>query len=241
MEILAAFLGRKMTEPALTILKQHLDAFDDLRDVQVQLAFVHQLVSERPEAKRFATYLLKRQRRYAKQTRKKIRGIKTRPLARCVEACSDQLQALQERLSQRRAAALLERAVDRAFQRVRQLRRAIDPDNSATIHRTRLAFKRFRYMVEALSPLLPWVKKSQFTAMRDFQTIMGDIQDIEVLLASLARFKAKKKLKSEETAGLRSLLLEHRDRSITRCMESLHVLESFWTSERDSTAHHPDP
>ncbi len=238
LESLAAFLGRKKTQPALAKLKRHLDAFDDLRDVQVQIALVSQCIPECPPANLFARYLSRREKRLAKQTRKKIRDFKTRPLAECVEACSDELKVLGEQISRRTAATLMERTVDRAFLRVRRLRRAIDPSNSATIHKTRLAFKKFRYMVEALSPGLSAVTKTQLAAMRDLQAIMGDIQDCEILLASLARFEKKKNLKPQKVAGLRALLLEHRDRSVGRCMKSLPVLERFWRAQPDLAARH---
>ena len=44
-------------------------------------------------------------------------------------------------------------AVEDAFAKALELQRAMDPGAADTIHRTRIAFKKFRYMVGALQPL----------------------------------------------------------------------------------------
>ena len=49
-------------------------------------------------------------------------------------------------------------------------------------------------MVEALSPLLPAVTEEHRHAMRGYQTMMGDIQDSEVLLAALDKFMQKEEV-----------------------------------------------
>ena len=87
---------------------------------------------------------------------------------------------------------MLLRSVDRAFSRTRQLRARIDPRDTRTIHRTRVAFKKFRYMVEALAEYLPGGDRpSAWPAMRHYQTMMGEIQDAEVLLRTLDKFLRK--------------------------------------------------
>jgi CHAD domain-containing protein len=75
-----------------------------------------------------------------------------------------------------------------AFAEVVRLRQAIDSANSETIHSTRVAFKKFRYLVEALSPDFTGLGKSQLRRFGNYQRRMGDLQDLEMLQACVARF-----------------------------------------------------
>ena len=45
-------------------------------------------------------------------------------------------------------------AVDRSYENVLHRFARIDPEDTETIHRTRIAFKSFRYAVEIIHPLL---------------------------------------------------------------------------------------
>ena len=73
----------------------------------------------------------------------------------------------------------------RRYERITPLR----PDS---IHRTRVAFKEFRYMVEVIRPLLQGFPKSRLKRMRAYQSDMGKIQDSGVLLCSLKKFGVPK-------------------------------------------------
>jgi CHAD domain-containing protein len=50
-----------------------------------------------------------------------------------------------------------------------------------TVHQTRIAFKRFRYMLESLSPAITGPSRRQLRALAYYQRKMGIIQDHEVL------------------------------------------------------------
>jgi CHAD domain-containing protein len=108
-----------------------------------------------------------------------------------------------------------------------QLKARIDPANTDTIHRTRIAFKRFRYMVEALATLLPGVTDRRLAAMHHYQTMMGDIQDIEVLLATLGNFLRRKEVKAESASHFRDELLRRRQWLIQRYMNTAAKLRDF--------------
>ena len=97
-----------------------------------------------------------------------------------------------------------------------------------SIHRTRIAFKRFRYMVEALSPLLPAVTDQHRHAMRGYQSMMGDIQDVEVMLATLDKFLRRKKIKTAAAGRLRNELLRRRQWLIQVYLNAAGRLRQFW-------------
>jgi CHAD domain-containing protein len=74
------------------------------------------------------------------------------------------------------------------FARVLLRRAELSPVNLRSVHRLRVAFKKFRYTVELARPVLPWADRERGRAMDGFQTAMGEIQDLEVLLAGIQRF-----------------------------------------------------
>ena len=65
-------------------------------------------------------------------------------------------------------------------------------------------------------------------AMHRLQTMMGEIQDMAVLLVTLDRFLKKKQLADEDFAPLRAELFRRRQHLIEACMQSLDKLDRFW-------------
>jgi CHAD domain-containing protein len=123
---------------------------------------------------------------------------------------------------------IVQRAINRAFAQVAQLCRHVRADDTKTIHRTRIAFKRFRYMVEALSPLLPAVTEDHRRAMRGYQCMMGDIQDMEVLLAALDKFVQKKEVSAASARRMKKELVRWRQMLIQVYLSAAGRLRCFW-------------
>jgi CHAD domain-containing protein len=184
-----------------------------------------------PAARPFHDYLLKRELRLAKKTRKRIKDVKTGSLGRSIEACRKKAGLQREALSARTAGARLLRAVDRAFTRTRQLRARIDPRDTKTIHRTRVAFKKFRYMVEELADCLPRANDKLLAEMRHYQAMMGDIQDAEVLLSALDKFLGQKEIKRKPGRQLREELARRRHWLIRVYLDAADQLTDFWPPE----------
>jgi CHAD domain-containing protein len=226
-ELLDAFIHDGRIKKARRALKRHLDTFDDLRDTQVQLRYVSKMLRTFPAARLFHAYLLKREDRYTTATRKRIKRIKTRRLGQVIASCKEAMRHERKRRIAKHSHTILRRAVNRAFARVVRLKARIDPANTATLHRTRIAFKEFRYMVEALTALLPDVTEKRLAAMHHYQTMMGDIQDIEVLLATLGKFVKKKEVKAESARHFRDELLRRRQWLIQRYLNSAEKLREF--------------
>lgn len=144
-----------------------------------------------------------------------------------IAGCKKELRRERKRCRPRQAQTILLRAVNRAYARVVQLKARIDPGNTATIHRTRIAFKKFRYMVEALRPLLRGVTEQRLTEMRHYQAMMGDIQDLEVLLGTLGKFFQKREVKAESARHFRDELVRRRQWLARRYMDAADALHQF--------------
>ncbi len=228
LDLLSSLISARHLAKAQKALKSHLDALDDLRDTQVQLLTVGKMRRAFPAARPFHRYLLKREKRFLRQTRKHIERVRYRRLGGLIAVCRDDIRAhLHDRHPQRAAEVLL-RAVGRAFTRTRQRWAEIRPAEVRTIHRTRVAFKKFRYMVEALADFLPGVTEERLAAMRHYQTMMGEIQDADVLLRTLDKFLDKQQIKPETARRYREELVRRRQRLVRVYLGAAEQLLEFW-------------
>jgi CHAD domain-containing protein len=226
-ELLEGFLRPKIVDEVRCRIKEHLDIFDDLRDTQVQLVAVNGLQPIFPAARNFCEWLKKREARFRKKTCNCVKRSKTKPLAKLIVACDDVFDRELEKRSRKAGATLLVRSIDKAFRQTTRLRERIRTVRPKTIHRTRVAFKRFRYMMELLANDLPADEK-MLAEMQHYQTMMGDIQDAEVLLRSFDKFVRKKNIRAESATQLQDELVRRRDWLIKVYMDAAGQLREFW-------------
>ena len=212
-------------------LKNQLDALDDLRDVQVMLVGVSETVSNFPELKLFEAHLLKREKRFLRSARKQIRESQSAELAKRMEKIR---LAMEENAKGRGFRAHLLEAVDNAYLRATQAYGQIDAAQAATIHSLRIAFKKFRYMIEMVHPLLKGYPESQFESMHEYQSKMGLIQDVEIFLSTMADF-------GEQTASAPALeparhYFEKRLAEATSVyLDDKGEIQIFWRAAPDQT------
>jgi CHAD domain-containing protein len=225
--LLGAFIPEADVRKARGGLKRHLDAFDRLRDTQVQLLYVDHLLKRFAAATPFRAWLLAREKRFRRAARKDIRTIKTRRLGKRLAAFEKELRRRRRADSPAAAFARVQHATLRAFARVAALCQHVSAADTETIHRTRIAFKRFRYMTDALAPLLPALSAEHRQAMRGYQSMMGDIQDVEVLMAALDKF-ARLEQNDRETERLRAELARRRGQLIRVYLNAAGKLKQFW-------------
>lgn len=116
----------------------------------------------------------------------------------------------------------------------------LDAAKPASVHRLRIAFKRFRYTIEVLSPLLPMpvgVKSDKamqkfnqqyFQHLHTYQQLMGDLQDAEVLRARYAHFirKNPEHCRQEQLNGLE----QNVQVKIQTFFEQADMITRFWRS-----------
>lgn len=168
-------------------LKKFLSSLSECRDVQVQQELYAAWCDRFPGLEPVLRHLRKRERRLARGTGRRVRRFKARKVKmwlvlvdrRC--RCSEQDRTCQRRLSGR----VLARA-RLAFEEVSRLVAAVEGDDAATVHRVRVAFKRFRYLVEALSPEWTGLPRRELRRLARFQRQMGRIQDLRVASMVLA-------------------------------------------------------
>jgi CHAD domain-containing protein len=211
-------------------LKRYLEMFGPLRDVQVQLLAIEKMLSSFPELQRFDDFLAKREGKLMRRLGSELKHVKTGKIRKSIAAAAKQLEALPDTPvvhREIRAAAIL--AIETAYNRVIERKQTITPAHSSSIHRMRVAFKKFRYMVETLGPLRGRTSSKQLKAMNAFQGSMGDIQDAEVLLANVQSFARTHGLEGE-AALARALeeLSRRRTVVIESFLASVDTVFTFW-------------
>lgn len=229
LDLLRVFLDSRALRRARSAFKERLNLFGKLRDTQVHLLYVHPTLSAYPEARSLLAALEQQETRFVKQAGKRVRKLRLGKLARVMDTIDAGLRrSLREPGAHTRHAAALRHAVDQAFRKTSALRTQIDPDHSETIHRTRVAFKKFRYMVECLQPLLPGIPDPQIDRMHDYQTRMGEIQDMETLLACVDKLVNNGRVPLTDVTGLRAETERRRRALIERYLASADELLTFW-------------
>jgi CHAD domain-containing protein len=229
LDLLGSLMNREELRFIRRVLKKSFRRFTHLRDTQVQLQFVDQHRRRFPEIGPFAKALARWENRLIRKLNRQIRRAGRRKVKKLVsplrEVLAPSLAAASRRIHGQN---LVAKHARQAFNRVVALRRRIDPDRPLTIHRTRVAFKQFRYLLELLQPLLPGVSLRRLQEMHDYQTLMGEIQDLEVLQEALDRFAKGDPDTLQMLARFRQEIERQHVERIARYLKAADQLLRFW-------------
>lgn len=207
--------------------KEQLDEFDHLRDTQVILAEISETLQGLPQLQEFQDHLQSLEKRLLKTLRKKLRVIDLFDV-------SKRIRRLRESLKTDSSDDLVLKtfqAVDDAFLITKRRRDWVNPAQATSIHRVRIAFKSFRYMVEITHPLLKVFPVENLKCMHDYQSLMGEIQDVEVILQALTDAPAN--VSSLDPAPVRRYYEGCHVKAISAYLENMNQLDTFWRSAPD--------
>jgi CHAD domain-containing protein len=231
-----------MPDRRLRNVREHLRALFDrlspLRDVQVQIESVTALLPRYPDMDSYRTVLLVRERRLLKAIGRRVARVETAGMSKLFSSVKRSLRTgLETGAIHQAFFAAFQGAAAGAFTRSVNNLRQVNPARSASIHRLRVAFKKFRYLEEMIGPLIG-IGKQQLQAMNAYQLRMGNIQDIEVLIAGITSFavRRKRKPRPDPLKALRTELIRERVVRIQAFMNAADELLTFWN---DGTAGKP--
>ncbi len=227
-DLLLPLVRGGVVEKIEKLLKRQLDLTDELRDTQVQLLAVSGLQQKIRELTDFATFLSKREQRLSKKTRRKLKNAKTGKLQKLINSCRKDLRKELKKKPAQRLCACLMKSVERVFAHTRKLFNQIEPRDSMTIHRTRVSFKKFRYIAEALTELLPGIAPDYTCKLRQYQGLMGEIQDREVLVESFRRWVLKEQPNMAWTRRAQARLKSGSRKLIRAYLDEADKLLEFW-------------
>jgi len=228
---LVQLLGMLNPHPRLQklrrVFRHQLDSFDDLRDTQVMLAEVSETVQEIPTLQPFQEYLQKSEERLLRSVKKKFKQIKPSDTAKQILKMR---KTFEDRTIENISVRMFQ-AADDAFLTTYQRLGWVNSSDSATIHSVRLAFKKFRYLIEIIHPALENFQQENFKRMNDYQGTMGRIQDIDILLQTLTDF-ASSASTFDPKAVLRFYEQRHAD-AISAYIDDMRELNTFWRAAPD--------
>ena len=107
----------------------------------------------------------------------------------------------------------------------------MDLARPATIHRVRVAFKAFRYMVEIVHRLLDGFPRGILKQMNDYQTLMGNIQDAEVFAQTFANFADR--VSFSDLDAVRRYDEKRCVEAISAFVKAMDQLHTFWRPAPD--------
>lgn len=210
--------------------KRLFDALSPLRDTQVQLLAIEPQVKEFPDLATLVTILRVRERTLMRSLKKRIKKVGTKEMSRDIRVLKRDLKKRFAGASARQVGMkVIEGAAAAAFSKAAFMREKIVPARTGTIHRHRIAFKKFRYSMEAMLPLLPSVSKTHLKAMDTYQTTLGKIQDAEVMEQLVNRFLSTKPLAVRRRLARFRRALAEQKKSLTRQFPgNMRAFNRFW-------------
>jgi CHAD domain-containing protein len=211
-------------------MKKSLNVLSPLRDVQVQRKYISEMASNFSELKTFQKKLKEREDRLARKVQKHLKKG-----ARLAGAIAKVKKHARNKTDD---TAIIE-VLNKRFREVLALAKRVDTADTTTIHRMRLAFKRFRYTAEVVQQLIKEdVTEERLEQLHAFQTMMGDVQDVEVLSARLSKWASKDEERLEEMKPVLDELEQHKQKAVDTFMSSVGQLYTFWTMKNESL--HPE-
>ncbi len=210
LDLLNVLLDDSAVAKSRRILKKRLKSFAELRDRQVQLETVSAQIRTFPEMRPLQAALEKSERRSVTAAAKALARDRNDKLRKQLNGVTSRLaMAFDLPGANRRHEAAIKQAMQARLQQAAQ-REHDAGQNPAGIHRTRVALKKYRYLVEALRPILRRFDRTRLQRLVDFQNVTGDIHDIAVLLARIESMVAKGKLEAWRTHRFRETLIRRR-------------------------------
>ena len=201
-------------------VKKSLGALSPLRDAQVQSAYISKMERRYPQLKDFQKILNDKEARIARKVQKLLK--KGPKLGRAIAKAK---RHAEDHTDNKAILGIL----DRRYLEVIRLAKKVDRTDAATIHQMRLAFKCFRYTAEVAQPLIRRkVTKARLKQFHAFQTMMGDIQDVEVLSSRVAKWAEQEKKRIERLKPVLLALERQKEKDVDAFMDSAHQVYSFW-------------
>ena len=212
------------------ILRKALKQFNALRDVHIGLLAMKGLSRTAPAVRTYVGSLRSRERVLLGRCMTYVRSMEVQVIEReCAAVQQGLLVMSTEPAFEAAALPMVKGFLAEAFAKALHLKLAVTASDPASIHRLRVAFKKVRYAAEILAPLLPWMTRSRRKWMQSYQTMMGDVQDVEVMIAGVGRFAARQSMRNRVSVlPLQQELARQKRERVDAFMRRAGELDGFW-------------
>lgn len=208
-------------------LKSLLDSYDEVRDLQVMIGDL----SSEPEIFLSESQFLNWLKARESGSSELQFTVAERKSAAMAKIHTNAIQKAR-RVLKKLPPAAVEELLDKVFKRNRKLASATRADDPPTIHKLRIAFKRFRYSVEFFASHLG-APAELFPRLRAYQTALGKVQDASVLIDTMDQFEAEDPA-NQLTKPERGFAQNRLKETIEDFMNQREKLDTFWRKNHSS-------
>lgn len=224
-------------DKVLRQLKRFLKSLGALRDVQVQKEHLTEDLQSFHQISGLWIELGQTEQDLIGSVQEKLSRFKLRKVNRRIRAIEEDLTDPTARLATKATLRTsVVHALRAAYAEVVRRKEAIDPAIAETVHSTRIAYKKYRYMVESLPPAICRPSSVQLSAMAEYQTAMGVVQDTEVSMAFVHGYADRFPLLADDLERYQRELQRRMEAQISHFLDVADALSSFWPL---STPPHP--
>jgi CHAD domain-containing protein len=210
-------------------LKSRFKEFGALRDLHVQRQTIGRLLARHPALVLLDAGLRRREKRLVKDAARSLKSAREKKLSNWIgRVRNNLLEEAADELTQRQMLARIKDATTAAFDEVIKRLSVATISEPETIHRVRLAYKKFRYMVEALSPTWTGYSRMQLRRMAYYQRRLGRIQDLEVLRSTLLDFAEENHASRAAFRPVSKLIDRRRREALRAFLKGADEVRSFW-------------
>jgi len=230
LDLANAVLPGEVSPRSRRVLRRTLKFFSPLRDCHVRILALRALTRRFTVARPLVREAQALEKELVRGAARAIARFDAAALEREVAAIALSLAAM-DGTPQRSSAAVTALAgiAAKKYLRVASRGMHLSAGDTKTIHRLRVAFKEFRYAMEALLPVFHETGKGRLKAMSAFQDRMGEIQDVEVLIASVGKFAVTRGAAYPASVqNLQRHLAQRRTALVNSFMKSADALPHFW-------------
>ena len=228
-ELIQRFNSDNAAERSRIMLKDQLSELGDLRDAHVEIVMIRQYLKQLPELKEFSDDLSDRVSVYVNAAKKIVSKSDIGFIQNAISRAKIRLEARRATMDASSANKIIHDGLDRSFDDVNKKLRLVNTADYSTIHSLRLAFKPFRYQLDMLQSLVPLDRKQLRTAHL-LARMMGQIQNLEVLMKDIAEFKCGKESTQHALVEVWLELERRKADSAQRFLRAVPKFGSIWKS-----------
>jgi len=227
--VLSCVVGGRKPHKIRRMLKRQLRSLGTLRDLHVQQRFLEQQASRFPGVVQLREELQRKERGLVRPAARRMSNSKIKRLQRWIEGLEEELaQVAIDATKQEKLEAAAWHCAEDAFAETVRCWRLISLSDLRTIHRTRVAFKKFRYIVESLPPEMSGLSKRQLRRLAYYQRKMGNIQDLEVIQECIGDFMDEDGTREAPLRSFCAYSRRRRARALRAFRDSAKKLLQFW-------------
>ncbi len=180
-------VSKRRSKNNIKLMKQKFKTFGPLRDIHTSILYIDDMKNDFPDLESFLKHLNILEEDLSKKLSKEFNKMEISDL----KEISESLQKKMSKISKTDDIyKMLLASARTSFEDVISLLEKADSDDIKSIHKVRIAFKKFRYMIEVIDSINP-VGRDFHDNMKAVQDILGNIQDLSVVEGLLCDFIEK--------------------------------------------------